>query len=110
MEIIQVGYSKLVSDKSNFSNQAIDAQANVEIGENPEVALDHLREWVNAQFDIEVDFHKMREEKEEIENYLVGARESYKKAMDFMRDLNKLKQGEDIQKGFFEFNIDEMPF
>jgi hypothetical protein len=50
MEITAVRYRKLVS-RPGFTNEAIEAEAAVEVGENPEDVLLQLADWVNAHLD-----------------------------------------------------------
>lgn len=48
MKIVAVRYRKLVSGPG-FSNQAVEAEANLEEGETPEDALFNLSAWVQVQ-------------------------------------------------------------
>ena len=50
MEITAVRYRKLVS-RPGFTNEAIEAEAAVEVGENPDDVLLQLADWVNAHLD-----------------------------------------------------------
>ena len=49
MKIVQVEYSKLVSNTGSFGNQKIGAVAEVEADEMPGEALGKLMSWVNLK-------------------------------------------------------------
>jgi len=66
MKIVQVEYSKLVSEPGSFGNQKIGAVAQVESGEIPGAALASLRGWVNAQLNIDPKRQLTAEDKKQI--------------------------------------------
>lgn len=52
MRISRVLYRQLVSDPGSYSNRAVEAEATVAEGENPETVLAGLVEWVHGQLGI----------------------------------------------------------